>query len=87
MEDGKDPVLFNRAFWAIALGGIALALMKLGGLGPVKTSSLVVGVPLVFLMGISYFSVLKWLREDKANIVFAKSKTDPELETPDPHSR
>lgn len=87
MEDGKEPVLFNRAFWAIALGAIALALMKLGGLGPLKTSSLVVGVPLVFLMGISYFSVLKWLREDKADIVFAKSKTDPELKTPDPLSR
>jgi BCCT family betaine/carnitine transporter len=61
---GLEPMLFNRAFWAIALGGIALVLMKIGGLAPLKTSSLVVGVPLVFLMGISYVSLLRWLRED-----------------------
>ena len=73
LHEGKEPILFNRAFWALALGSIALALMKIGGLGPLKTSSLVVGVPLIFLMGISYFSLLKWLREDKADVLFSKS--------------
>ncbi len=64
MKEGQEPVLFNRAFWAIALGAIALVLMKIGGLAPLKTSSLVVGVPLVFLMGLSILSLLKWLKED-----------------------
>lgn len=64
MHEGAEPVLFNRAFWAVALGAIALVLMKLGGLAPLKTSSLVVGVPLVFLMAISILSLKKWLKED-----------------------
>ena len=64
MKEGEEPVLFNRAFWAIALGAIALVLMKLGGLAPLKTSSIVVSVPLILLMGISIISLKKWLKED-----------------------
>jgi len=33
-------------------------------LKPLKTSNIVIGVPLVFLMGVSSFSLLKWLKED-----------------------
>ncbi|SDO68141.1 BCCT family transporter [Desulforhopalus singaporensis] len=64
MKEGEEPVLFNRAFWAIALGAIALVLMKLGGLGPLKTSSIVVSLPLIFLMGLSIVSLRRWLKED-----------------------
>ncbi len=68
MKEGQEPVLFNRGFWAIALGGIALVLMKIGGLGPLKTASLVVSVPLIFLMVISIFSLLKWLKVDYSHL-------------------
>ena len=64
LKEGQEPALFNRAFWAIALGAIALVLMKIGGLAPLKTSSLVVGVPIVFLMVMSVVSLLRWLKED-----------------------
>jgi len=64
MQEGEEPSLFNRAFWAIALGAIALVLMKLGGLGPLKTASIVVSVPLIFLMGLSVVSLHRWLKED-----------------------
>jgi len=64
MKEGQEPVLFNRAFWAIALGAIALVLMKLGGLAPLKTSSIAVGVPLIFFMSISIVSLKRWLKED-----------------------
>lgn len=67
IKEGEDPVLFNRVFWAVALGSIALVLMKLGGLVALKTSSLVVGVPLVFCMGMSILSLAKWLKEDEAH--------------------
>lgn len=68
LKEGQEPILFNRGFWAIALGGIALVLMKLGGLGPLKTASLVVSVPLIFLMVISVFSLLKWLKQDYSHL-------------------
>ncbi len=70
LKEGEDPKLINRAFWAIALGAIALALMKMGGIGPLKTSSIVVSLPILFLMGISYVSLLRWLKEDKAHLPY-----------------
>ncbi len=76
LKEGEDPKLINRAFWAIALGAIALVLMKLGGIGPLKTSSIVVSLPILFLMGISYFSLLKWLREDKAHLPYPEANDE-----------
>lgn len=62
----KEPRRWNRIFWALALGGIALALMNIGGLKALQTSSLVVAVPLMIIMVISVFSLFKWLKQDKA---------------------
>jgi BCCT family betaine/carnitine transporter len=64
LHEGQEPNVYNRLFWAVTLGGTALVLMNAGGLEPLKTASLVVGLPLVFLMGISFCSLLKWLKED-----------------------
>jgi len=68
MSSNKEPSLMNRMFWAILLGGTALVLMNLGGLAPLKTASLVVGLPLVILMGIAFFSLVKWLKEDYSTL-------------------
>lgn len=75
MKEGSEPSLTNRAFWAIALGLIALVLMKLGGLAPLKTASIVVSVPLLVLMAISIVSLMRWLKEDQAHLKYA-SKTE-----------
>lgn len=72
MKQGEDPKLMNRAFWAIALGAIALVLMKAGGIGPLKTSSIVVSFPIIILMGISVVSLLRWLKEDQADLLYGK---------------
>jgi BCCT family betaine/carnitine transporter len=64
LHEGQEPNVYNRLFWAVTLGGTALVLMNAGGLVPLKTASLMVGLPLVFLMGISFCSLLKWLKED-----------------------
>lgn len=68
MSVNKEPALFNRMFWAVVLGGTALVLMNLGGLAPLKTASLVVGLPIVFLMGMAFFSLMKWLKEDYSKV-------------------
>ncbi len=68
-----EPSVGNRMFWAVSLGVIAIVLMKLGGLAPLKTASLVVGVPLIFLMGISFFSLKRWLVEDYQSNPLVKS--------------
>ncbi|MCP3959924.1 MAG: BCCT family transporter [bacterium] len=67
LEAGKrEPRRWNRLFWALALGSMAISLMYLGGLEPLKTVSIVVAFPLMFVIAISVASLLKWLEEDRA---------------------
>ena len=63
-HEGQEPVMYNRLFWALVLGATALVIMNIGGLEPLKTTSLVVGLPLALLMVVSFFSLLRWLEED-----------------------
>jgi BCCT family betaine/carnitine transporter len=63
---GPEPVRWNRLFWAVALGGMAVALMYLGGLKPLQTASLIVALPLLFVIALCVWSLLKWLKEDRA---------------------
>ena len=62
----SEPVRWNRLFWALALGAMAVALMYLGGLRPLQTASLIVAVPLIFVITLSVWSFLRWLKEDGA---------------------
>jgi BCCT family betaine/carnitine transporter len=62
----SEPARWNRLFWALALGGMAVALMYLGGLGPLQTVSLIVSLPLMFVIALSVWSLLRWLKEDGA---------------------
>jgi BCCT family betaine/carnitine transporter len=60
----SEPARWNRLFWALALGGMAVALMYLGGLPPLQTASLIVAVPLIFVIALCVWSFLRWLKED-----------------------
>jgi BCCT family betaine/carnitine transporter len=60
----SEPLRWNRLFWALALGGMAVALMYLGGLKPLQTASLVVAFPLMFIIILCVWSFLRWLKED-----------------------
>lgn len=68
LRPGQEPRPWNRIFWALALGGMALVLMNIGGLQALQTSSLIVALPLMVIIVISVFSLFKWLKADKAEI-------------------
>ncbi|MBS7663273.1 BCCT family transporter [Pseudomonas lalucatii] len=74
LQDGQEPVVYNRLFWALMLGTTALVVMNIGGLETVKTASIVVGLPLVFLMGIAVMSLLRWLKEDQPHLQRASQR-------------
>jgi len=61
----SEPLRWNRLFWALALGGMAVALMYLGGLKPLQTASLIVALPLIVVIGLCVWSFLRWLKEDQ----------------------
>ncbi|MGF1721321.1 BCCT family transporter [Vibrio kyushuensis] len=64
IEYDQEPSRANRLFWALLLGFTGLVVMNIGGLEAIKTVSLIVGLPLVLLMSLSFASLVKWLRED-----------------------
>ena len=58
----QEPARWLRLFWAIALGVLPIALMRIGGLEPLKTAALVASLPLLVifvLMGVSLWLSLR----------------------------
>ncbi len=64
-EDANtEPARWHRLFWAFILAAVSLALMYLGGLKPLQTASIVVGLPLMVILVIMTMSFFRWLNED-----------------------
>jgi len=76
LKPDQEPRGWNRVFWALALGGLALVLMNIGGLQALQTSSLIVALPLMIIIVISVFSLFKWLKQDKAEVTQVTPKAD-----------
>ena len=58
-----EPPRWHRLLWAFVLGGTALSLMYLGGLKVLQAASVVVGLPLVAVMGMMVFSLMRQLKQ------------------------
>lgn len=73
MHGDDEPVWWNRMFWAVMLGGLSLVVMNIGGLTPIKTTSLVAAFPIMIFVMISLISFNRWLKEDKPHLAQAKA--------------
>ena len=62
-----QPPRWHRLIWAFVLGGTALSLMYLGGLKVLQAASVVVGLPLVLVMGMMIVSFMRHLRAASEN--------------------
>ncbi len=62
-----QPPRWHRLVWAFVLGGTALSLMYLGGLKVLQAASVVVGLPLVLVMGMMIVSFMRHLRAASVN--------------------
>jgi BCCT family betaine/carnitine transporter len=56
-----EPPRWHRLLWAFVLGATALSLMYLGGLQVLQAASVVVGLPLVAVMGLMVASLMRHL--------------------------
>ncbi len=59
-----DPARWNRFAWAFALAIISVGLITMGGLEAVKTSTVIVALPLIPVLFILQLSLFNWLRKD-----------------------
>ncbi|AET66816.1 choline/carnitine/betaine transport [Desulfosporosinus orientis DSM 765] len=64
LNEDEQPARWNRIVWALALAAIGIAVLSLGGMNAIQTSSVVAAVPLVFVLLILTLSFMKMLKED-----------------------
>lgn len=75
----QEPKRSIRLTWAFLIAGVGVALIQLGGLKAVQTSTIVVALPMIPVLGILTWSLIRWLRQD-----FAKKVLEPHLVIEDP---
>lgn len=63
LQAGQNPARWHRVFWAFALAVLPIALMFLGGLEAIKSSVLVVSLPLLVIGVAMIVSLFRTLRE------------------------
>lgn len=70
----QEPKRYLRLVWAFLIAGVGVALIQLGGLKAVQTSTIVVALPMIPVLGILSWSLIRWLKED-----FARVAVEPHL--------
>ncbi|HLR60945.1 MAG TPA: BCCT family transporter [Lentibacillus sp.] len=60
----KEPLRWNRLFWAFTLCLMPLVLMYVGDLQTLQTASIVAGFPVLFIMGLLAWSFMRASNED-----------------------
>ncbi|GAA0437709.1 BCCT family transporter [Lentibacillus halophilus] len=63
-EVQKEPLRWNRLFWAFTLCLMPLVLMYVGDLKTLQTASIVAGFPVLVIMGLLTWSFMKASNED-----------------------
>jgi betaine/carnitine transporter, BCCT family len=64
LSGDEEPPRWNRTLWGLLLGLLALGLLSTGALKAVQLSSIVVALPLIPVLLLMVFSLMKWLNED-----------------------
>lgn len=70
----QEPKRSVRLIWAFLIAGVGVGLIQLGGLRPVQTSTIVVALPMIPVLFVISWSLVRWLRQD-----FAKKVLEPHL--------
>ncbi|MEO8643957.1 BCCT family transporter [Pseudomonas sp.] len=66
LGEGQEPQRSNRLFWCFAIAVLPLALLFLGGLKTMQTTSVIIGLPLMVILVLMMISTLKFIKEDHA---------------------
>ncbi|MFI8620421.1 BCCT family transporter [Marinomonas sp. NPDC078689] len=60
----QEPARWNRILWTLLLGLLGIGLLSMGGLKVVQTSTVLVALPMIPVLGIMSLSLLRWVKED-----------------------
>jgi BCCT family betaine/carnitine transporter len=72
LSGDEEPAKWTRIFWALLLAFFSVGLLAVGGLKIVQLSSIVVALPLMPVLVLLCFSLMKWIKEDYGEIMKEK---------------
>lgn len=65
LKENENPHPIHRLFWCVLLALVPLVMIFIGAnLNTIKTSAIITGVPILFIMLIMIFGWIKWMVED-----------------------
>ncbi|MGF1473364.1 MAG: BCCT family transporter [Rubrobacteraceae bacterium] len=67
LHPDEQPARWNRVFWAIILGAVAVTMMYLGGLEPLQSMAVMTAFPMMIIFTLMIISFRRWLIEDEAD--------------------
>ncbi|WP_391208516.1 BCCT family transporter [Psychrobacillus sp. L4] len=69
LSENEDPHPMHRLFWCIMLAIVPLTMIFIGAdLNTIKTSAIITGVPVIFIMLIMIVGWMKWMIKDFGNL-------------------
>ena len=80
LRGDEEPPRSNRTLWGILLGLFAVGLLSTGQLKAVQLSSIVVALPLMPVLLVMVFSLMKWIKEDYGAILSHRIEALPSEE-------
>jgi len=63
----QEPRRWIRIVWALLLALVGIGLIKTGSLKPVQTSSIIAGLPMIAVLFVLAWSMLRMLKADYQN--------------------
>lgn len=79
-SNGRDDTpLWQRLYWVIGVGLIAVTLLLVGGLGALQTMTMASAIPFSIVLLISTYGLMKALRVDLAKRDSLQAKTSPAM--------
>lgn len=67
LHPNEQPARWNRIFWAVMLGAVAITMMYLGGLELLQSMAVMTAFPLLIIFTVMVISFRRWLIEDQAD--------------------
>ncbi|MBE6019937.1 MAG: BCCT family transporter [Clostridiales bacterium] len=64
LKGNEQPARWNRLLWAIIFVTFAIALTRIGGLQTMQTASVLTGLPMIFVCGVTFVVLYNMLKED-----------------------
>ncbi len=74
MKNDEEPRRSNRLVWAVVIALITAGVVLTGRLDTVKSATVISSLPLIPILGMMCFTLLKWLKQD-----FGDQVSKPEL--------